>query len=290
MISDKQPELGSRVDEVNDTRTYFARFSLKAARTGTLYVALPLLFVYALLFVMQESLIFFPQRDGPGTSYEFGLPVEELFVAVDGAELHALHFRTADPQGVVLYLHGNAGSLHSWGAVAPDLVTHGYDLFIIDYRGYGQSSGRITSEAQLHTDMARVYDHVQTLYPEDQIVLYGRSLGTPLAARLAADNNPRLLILESPFYSLEVLARRQFPFVPGFLVKYPLRTHEWIAWVQCPVVIIHGRDDAIVPFADGERLQAHVRAPLSFYAIDGGGHNDLSLFPAYHAALAKVLR
>lgn len=242
-----------------------------------------------MLFMFQERLIFFPQHDPPGTRYAFDLPVEEVWIPVEGARLHALWFRVPEPQGVVLYLHGNAGSLRSWGAVGPDLAARGYDVLIVDYRGYGQSTGQISGEAQLHADMATVYTWVLERYPEQQVVLYGRSLGSGLATRLAAERTPRLLILESPFYSLEALARQQFPFVPPFLLRYPLRTWSWIGAVRAPVVIIHGTADEVVPFADGERLAAAVRTPLRFVAVSGGGHNDLAVFPVYDEALDEAL-
>lgn len=243
----------------------------------------------ALIYAMQERLIFFPERDPPGTRYLFGVPVEEQHIPVEGAQLHALLFRAPEPRGVILYLHGNAGSLRSWGAVAPDFVARGYDVLLVDYRGYGQSSGSIAGEAQLHADVAAVYAWVAARYPEEQIVLYGRSLGSGLAVRLAAERRPRLLILESPFYSLEAIARRQFPFLPPFLLKYPLRTWSWIGQVRCPVVIIHGTADEVVPFADGERLSASVTAPLRFHQVENGGHNDLSGLPAYWAAIDEAL-
>lgn len=242
-----------------------------------------------MLVMLQERLIFFPQRDPPGTRYAFGLPGEEVWIPVAGASLHTLWFRVPEPHGVILYLHGNAGSLQSWGAVGPNLAARGYDVLIVDYRGYGQSTGRISGEAQLHADMAVVYAWVLERYPEQQVVLYGRSLGSGLAARLAAEHTPRLLILESPFYSLEAIARRQFPFVPPFLLRYPLRTWSWIGAARAPVVIIHGTDDKVVPFADGERLAAAVRSPLRFVTVPGGGHNDLAAFPAYDEVLDAVL-
>jgi hypothetical protein len=137
--------------------------------------------------------------------------------------------------------------------------------------------------------MAAVYDFVRARYPEEQIILYGRSLGSGLATRLAAENAPQQLILESPFYSLEAIARRQFPFVPPFVLKYPLRTYEWISQVDCPITIVHGTADNVVPYADGERLREHIAAPLRFQRIEGGGHNDLELFREYHAAMDAAL-
>jgi hypothetical protein len=244
----------------------------------------------ALLYLAQERLIFFPERDSPGTRYAFGVPADELFLPVEGAQLHALLFRAPEPRGVILYLHGNAGSLRTWEAVAPNLVARGYDVLMVDYRGYGQSTGRIAGEAELHGDMAAVYAWLSARHPEEQIVLYGRSLGSGLATRLAAERRPRLLILESPYHSLEAIARRQFAFIPPFLLKYPLRAYQWVGQVRCPVVIVHGTADAVVPFADGERLATSVNASLRFHPVEGGGHNDLGRFPAYQAAIDEALR
>jgi uncharacterized protein len=253
------------------------------------FVAAGYALLCALLYTLQARLIFFPEHDPPGTRYQLGVAAEEIVIPVQGAQLHALHVRAAAPHGVILYLHGNAGSLRSWGAVAPDLVARGYDLLMVDYRGYGQSTGSIASEAQLHADMDATYAWVTARYPEEQLVLYGRSLGSGLAARLAAEHRPRLLILESPFYSLEAIARRQFPWTPQPLLKYPLRTWDWISGVQCSVVIIHGAADDVVPLGDGERLAAFVTAPLRFHRIAGGGHNNLAASPAYWAAIDQAL-
>lgn len=256
------------------------------------------LVVYGLIslivYYLQERLIFLPESNGPGTRYSFGLPFEEVRIPVDGAILHGLYFHAGDfhggdAKGVIVYFHGNAGSLRTWGGVAPDLVARGYDVFIVDYRGYGQSTGQITSELQLHRDMDKVYALARTRYEPEKIILYGRSIGSPLAARLAAQEPVGLLILETPFYSLEVVARRQLPILPMSLLKYPMKTHAWLEHVESPVLILHGTADEVIPFADGERLLFHVRTPASFHAIEGGRHNDLARFPAYHAALDVAL-
>ncbi|WP_298820976.1 alpha/beta hydrolase [Chloroflexus sp.] len=247
--------------------------------------ALLCLFIYA----VQERLIFVPHIDPPGAAYDTRSAAEDIWLPVENATLHALWFRYPDPRGIILYFHGNGGTLRSWVAVAPDLVERGYDLLLVDYRGYGRSTGQISGEDQLHADMTAVYDWAVARYPETQIVLYGRSLGSSFATRLAATRNPGLLILESPFYSLEALARRQFPWAPSFLLKYPLRTHEWIGQVRCPIVIIHGTDDTVVPFTHSEQLANLVTAPLRFHRIEGGGHNNLATFAAYHAAIDAAL-
>lgn len=264
---------------------------------GVLRLVLFLLVAYGLICLLvyyaQERLIFVPERNGPGTRYNFGLPFEELRIQVEGATLHALYFSAAaigvETKGIIVYFHGNAGSLRTWGGVAPDLVPRGYDLLIVDYRGYGQSTGQIENELQLHRDMDAVYAVARARYEPDKIILFGRSLGAPLAARLAAQHTPRLLILEAPFYSIEAMARRMLPFIPTSLLKYPMKTHAWLEYVESPILILHGTADEVVPFADGERLLYHVKSPTSFHAIEGGRHNDLARFSTYQAALDMAL-
>ncbi|MFV9507115.1 MAG: alpha/beta hydrolase [Oscillochloridaceae bacterium umkhey_bin13] len=252
-------------------------------------ITLTYLGMCGLIYLRQEQMIFFPRQDPPDTSYDFGRPVSEVWLPVAGARLHALWFQVPEPQGVILYLHGNADTLRNWGPEAASLTDFGYDLFIVDYRGYGQSSGTINGEAQLHADMDVVYGWVRERYPADQIVVYGRSLGTGLATRLAAINQPGLLILESPYYSMELLARRQVPWAPLFLLKYPLRSYRWIGQVQSPVVIFHGTADELIPFEDSQRLATYVTAPLTFYALEGGGHGGLQRFTLYHEGLQAAL-
>lgn len=241
------------------------------------------------IYLVQERLIFHPERVQPGTRYTFDHPFEELFLPVEGASLHTLWFHANEPQGVVVYFHGNGGSLRMWGTRAAPLVDRGYDVIMVDYRGYGQSTGTISSEAQLLADANAVYAWVLDRYPETQIVLYGSSLGTSFASWLAANHQPRLLILESPFYSIEELARHNFPWVPSFLLKYPLRSYSWIGQVRCPVIIFHGTDDPVIPFADSKRLAGEVTAPLSFYRLEGGGHVDFDDYLLYHEALDRSL-
>lgn len=241
------------------------------------------------LYLVQEQLIFPNEYDPPDTRYSFSRAFEEVFIPVADARLHALWFRVPDPKGVVVFFHGNGGTLRTWGHRAIAFVDRGYDVFMVDYRSYGQSTGRIQSEVQLFADARAVYTWVREHYRDEQIVLYGSSLGTSFASRLAAEYQPRLLILESPFYSVEELARRRFPWAPSTLLKYPLRSYSWIGQITCPVIIFHGTADQVVPFDHSERLAAHLTAPLMFYRIVGGNHVDTEQYPIYHQALDIAL-
>ena len=181
-------------------------------------------------------------------------------IPVPGATLHALHFTQPQPRGLVFFLHGNAGNLQTWTTGVDFYRRVNYDLFILDYRGYGKSTGTIDGEDQLHADVRAAWDAIAPRYRDVPIVIYGRSLGTGLAARLARDVQPALLVLVTPYASLAAAAKRAFPMAPEFLLKYRLRTDTLIADVRSPVLLMHGNRDTLIPLADSEALLARVRA------------------------------
>lgn len=246
--------------------------------------------VCGLLYFYQERLIFYPEATAADFEYTFPHAHDEVVLEVEGATIHALYFKVDRPRGAVLYLHGNAGSLRSWGSIASDFLEHGYDILIPDYRGYGKSTGKVTSERMLLRDATEAYEYLEGHHPDAPIIVYGRSLGTGIATYLAATKSPKMLILESAYYSLRDLARRQFPFLPPMLLKYPLRTDLWITEVSCPIYLFHGARDEFIPYESSERLLPRIRAEHELFAIQGGGHNNLGEFTEYEKKLAEVLR
>lgn len=247
------------------------------------------LMLCAALYFNQERMLFFPTTLPQDFVYPADHPYTEVFLPIDGVTLALAHFRRPDPQGVVLYLHGNGTTLESAGSLSQRFIDRGYDVVIVDYRGYGKSTGRITSEADLHTDARAAYDYVLEHYREEQIVLYGQSLGSGLAVRLAAELSPRLLLLESPYFSMRDLVGQKYPFVPPFLLKYQLRSDLAIGAVACPIYFFHGTDDTLIPFDASERLLEIATAPARLIRIAGGGHSDLYAFALYQAELDEIL-
>ena len=241
------------------------------------------------LYVSQERLIF-PATTLPADyQFHFEQRFEEIRVPVDGGALDALLFRQAEPRGLVFYLHGNGGDLTTWTTGLDFYRRINYDLFIIDYRGYGRSSGRIESEAQLHEDVRAAWETIAPRYRDVPIVLFGRSLGTALATQLATQVDPALLVLVTPFTSLAATATRRYPFAPDFLLKYPLRTDAIIGAVRSPVLLMAGTQDSLTPLADSITLKSLVRAPVELLVVDGAHHNDIHRFPAYIDGLAERL-
>ncbi len=247
----------------------------------------------ALLWWGQERLIFQPTRLPAEHRFAFGPDVHERHIDVDGARLSALHLKLPAPRGLVFYLHGNAGNLDSWFVNADFWRQANVDLFMIDYRGYGKSSGRIESEAQLHADVRAAWDQLAPRYAGLRRVLLGRSLGSGLAARLAADLSgsqpPDLTVLISPYASLERVAREHFPWVPPQLLRYPLRTDRLIGRIRGPILLLHGGLDNVIPPAHARDLQ--LLAPTArLHLVPQAAHNDLQAFDDYLAAIADALR
>lgn len=242
----------------------------------------------------QESLIFYPETLPPGFRYAFSRTFEELNVPVEGAILNALLFKASNPKGAILYFHGNAGSLRTWGEVAQDFTSRGYDILIPDYRGFGKSTGRITNEKDLLNDGMAVYRWLAKTTPEDRIVIYGRSIGTGVAAPVARAAKSRMLLLETPFLSLVDLASFHYPLVPrsilSLYLKYPLRTDRIIGEIACPVYLLHGTRDEIVPFDHSVRLERLIHSPHRLIRIEGGGHNNLSDYDLFNRELDQILR
>jgi len=242
-----------------------------------------------LLYLKQERIILPASALAADYRFQFDQPFEEVWIPVQGASLHALHFKQPHPRGVVFFLHGNAGNLVSWTTGVDFYRRVNYDLFIVDYRGYGKSTGHIENEAQLHADARAAYDAMAPLYRDKPIVIYGRSLGTALAASLARDVQPRLLVLVSPFSSLAASAAQAYPWAPGWVLKYPLRTDVIIGDVKSPILLIHGSEDKLIPLSHSERLKALARSPVELLVVPGAGHGDIHKFPVYLDGLAARL-
>ena len=251
-----------------------------------------LLFVFITsgIYFFQEKLIFFPEVVSPTYQYQFDHDFEEVnYQVAEGITINALHFKAEESKGIVFYSHGNAGSLSGWGFVADLFLMNNYDVLIYDYRGYGKSNGSV-SEANLYHDAMYIYEQLASEYGEDKIVVYGRSIGSGIATKVASEFNPKQLILESPYYNLPDLAKKIFPFIPSFLLRYKLRNDQMIEAVKCPITIFHGTYDEVIYFGSSLKLEKHTKKGDKIVPIVAGHHNDLANFEVFHAELKNALK
>ncbi len=232
-------------------------------------------------------------------TFEHNIPFEEFYFENPHTDMkiNALYFKTpkVPSDGLVFYLHGNATNLQRYGTYAIDFVDKGYDVLMIDYRGFGKSKGKITEEAIIHRDVQYIYEQILATYPysEDQIVLYGRSLGTGIATKLASSihNNPKALMLEMPYFNIADVAKYYFPILPyEKLFKFTFRTDLWIQQVDCPIYIFHGTRDWIVPYSSSQKFRPYLKEKDCFVTIKGGRHKNLRTFPLYHQQLLHFLQ
>ena len=260
-----------------------------------LIISFVLLNIYGLLcgviYFFQENLIFLPTQLPQEHSYVMDSTFEELFLDTeDGARLNGLHFKVENSKGTILYYHGNAGDLQRWGEISQFFVDLQYSVIVMDYRGYGKSTGKRSMEA-LYLDSELWYEYAKQHYSENEIILYGRSLGTTFATFVASRNQPKNLLLESPFYSIEEVAKSKFPILPvKSLLHYKFPTYQYINKVICPITIYHGTDDSVIKYKQGERLFESIEKDAkTMISVPGGGHNDLVLFEEYLDTIGEAL-
>ncbi len=243
----------------------------------------------AALWFRQEWLIFRPHTLPADWVFDKGADVHERWIDVPGGRLNALHLKLPAPDGVVYFLHGNGGSLEGWFVNLDAYRRANLDLFMIDYRGYGKSPCCITSQAQLHADVRAAWQAIAPAYAGKTRVFYGRSLGTGLAAVLAAEVQPELTILASPYLSMAALADEHYAWVPQAVLRYPMRTDEALVRVTTPVLMLHGTEDRLIDVSHARRLKA-LRPQTTLVEIAGAAHNDVSRFDAYREAVAAALQ
>ncbi|MEM6719671.1 MAG: alpha/beta fold hydrolase [Bacteroidota bacterium] len=251
------------------------------------------LFLICMLAAFQEKIIFRSETLPLDHVFTSSIPFEELYLkASDDAIIHGLHYKQEAPKGVLVYYHGNARTLEYWGKWAENLsVKYNYDVVIMDYRGYGKSQGK-RSHSQMLADALLFYDYAKTKFSEEEITIFGRSLGGAFATHTATHRNAKQLLLESTFTSVIDIGKRQFWFLPlKWLLRYPFQNIENIQKISMPTYIIHGTKDAVVPYEHGQKLyHKSGSSTKKFYTIPNGEHNDLIAYPSYFEALDEILK
>jgi alpha-beta hydrolase superfamily lysophospholipase len=261
-----------------------------------LYVLILVMIAYCVisiaLYYLQDYMLFKPEKLSEDFQFHYdNQNTKEYFLETrDGATINGLLFKSKDqPKGMVLYLKGNSKSIKGWGKFAVDFTRHGYSVFMVDYRGFGKSTGRRSQKA-IKRDLQVIYNKIKEKMSEEHIILYGRSLGSGFATKLASMNNPKMLILDAPYYSLTKVTGRYMPFMPlSLLMKYPLPTYKWLKYVQCPIHIIHGTHDKLIPFKSSIKLSKIKPKLTKLHTVIGGGHKNLNNFESYHKMLDEIL-
>jgi pimeloyl-ACP methyl ester carboxylesterase len=243
-----------------------------------LKVIIGLYLVICIIFLLfQEKLIFIPEKLSVDYVFNFNKDFEEISIEVEeDIVLNGAIFKSQEPRGLVFYLHGNGGSLRTWERASKPYTDSDYDLFIIDYRGYGKSDGKIKSQKQLYLDMQTAYQEMCKRYNEEDIIVLGYSLGTGIAAKIASTNKPKSLILLAPYYNLHWALRQLYPYLPGFLLRYNLKTNIYIKDCEMPIYLVHGNKDQLFNYKASVKLNLVNPEWSKLKILDGLGHQDLA--------------
>ena len=227
---------------------------------------------------LEPRVAFFPFRGESATPRDYGIAYEPVTIETrDGERLHAWMMDAPYSRARVVYFHGNGGNLSNWAPVLSGIVTRGYSVLAVDYRGYGLSTGRPT-ERGLYRDVEAVLAHVRRVdHPPVPLIYWGRSLGATMTAYAASIDAPDGVILEAAFPGARAAVRASalLSFLSLF-ASYRFPTTQFMKTVQAPTLVIHGDRDGVIPFELGREVFDAIIAPKEFVAIRGGDHNDLS--------------
>ncbi len=244
------------------------------------------------IYYLQDYLLFKPEKLPEDFQFYYeNQDIKEYNLETrDGAVINALLFKPkGESKGIVFYLKGNSKSIKGWGKFAVDFTRHNYNVLMVDYRGFGKSTGRRSQKA-IKRDLQEVYNKIKEETSENRIIVYGRSLGSGFAAKLASMNSPKMLILDAPYYSLTKVTARYAPFMPlSILIKYPLPTYKWLKYVQCPIHIIHGTNDTLIPYKTSVKLSKVNPKLTKLHTVIDGGHKNLNNFESYHKMLDEII-
>jgi pimeloyl-ACP methyl ester carboxylesterase len=225
------------------------------------------------MYFFQTDFIFKPTKIAAAFHFTFDQPYEEINIPVENATLNAGLFKTGSiAKGVIFFVHGNAENMTKLEEHADYYNSLGYDFFAYDFRSFGKSTGKNTTEQQFYKDAKIVYDFIKKRYNETKITVIGYSIGTATAAFLAAENHPRNLALIAPYYSLNKMTTHRYKIIPPFLLKFPFDTYKNVQKASCAIGLFHGTIDEVIPFENSVEL-AKCNEKATLYRFEGQLHD-----------------
>ncbi len=252
--------------------------------TGVLVVSITLYF-------LQEKFILHAVRLPVSYEFQFGGDFEEInLIMSDGISQNGILFKTKNSRGLIMLMHGHSGNAENWESMAFKFSKLNYDLLVPDYRGFGKSEGKF-SERDTYSDVKIWYQHMCSIYPESNISLYGKGIGSTFASYLAQEFNPDKLILESPLYDLKFTAVKYYPLFPfiKYIPTYKFNTASHIKKVKLPVYVTHGKLNKLVHYENSTKLLELNSSHVDLCIIEDGDHHNLITHPAYNQYLNQIL-
>ncbi len=255
-----------------------------------------IIFIYAsagiALYYLQEKFLFHPDPLSKDFDFKFKLPFREVNIPMNARDtVNMIQFYPANAvaKGVVLYFHGNRGNVIRYEKYANNFLKNGYEVWIPDFPTYGKTTGKL-SEENMYLQSKEVYNLAHSKFSADSIIVYGKSLGTGVAAYIAAKKNCRMLILETPYFSIPDLFSTYAPIYPTErMTHFKFPVGEYLKDVNAPVLIFHGTDDETIPYRSAEKLKKVLKPGDEFITIENGHHNNLIDFPIIQEKIDSVL-
>ncbi len=245
------------------------------------------------LYFLQDVILFHPVSLKRTHQYDFPQPHKDISIPINDKDtLNLIDFSSTGPaaRGVVLYFHGNKRNISWYAKYIPYFTRHGYEVLMIDYPGYGKSTGKLTEE-KLYDWALQAYNIAIKKFAADSIIIYGKSMGTGIAAQLASIRGCKKLILETPYYDFPSVIGHYLPIYPvRWMIHYNLPTHEYISRISAPITIFQGTKDRLVTYSNAKRLIPLLKKGDEFITVKGGGHNDLYQYPEVVSKLDSLLR
>ena len=245
-----------------------------------------------ILYYLQEFFLFHPTKLDSNHVFQFDQPFEELKIPINQTDtISMVKFLPKDSirKGVVVYYHGNMQNIGRYARFAKNFTKQGYEVWMEDYPGFGKSTGKRT-EGKLYMQAMQVMQMASNQYGKDSIILYGKSFGTGIAAYTASASNCKMLILETPYYSIPSLFSCYAPIYPtSMMADYKIPTHEFLEDVKYPITIFHGTGDGVIPYRCAAKLKKVLKPSDEFITIEKGTHHNLNDFPLFQHKLDSLL-
>ena len=245
------------------------------------------------IYFLQDKILFHPEPLDKNYKYAFATSHKEVnipYAANSNLNIIQFHAKDSIAKGVVLYFHGNRKNIAHYAKFAPNFTKHGYEVWMIDYPGFGKSTG-VFSEQALYDWALTFYKLARAKYAPDSIIIYGKSLGSGIAAQLASVRDCKSLILETPYYSFPSVVGSYLPIYPvNKMIHFKIPTWKYLQNVTAPVTIFHGTYDGVIPIRNGKRLKQFLKPGDEFLVVKDGSHNDLNDFSMYQQKLDSLLK
>ena len=246
------------------------------------------------LYYTQDKFLLHPQTLPTDYTFQFNHSFQEIIIPINKEDtINMVRFTPADDtvsKGAVLYLHGNTGNIVNYAPEAEQFLKHNYEVWMPDYPGFGKSRGVFT-EKNVNEAIFQVKRFMNTRFSDSNIIVYGKSLGTGIAASLASNLKVKYLILEAPYFSIPDLFWCRVPFFPmSAMSNYKIPTGEYISEATCPVTVFHGTDDEVIPLKCAEKIKPFMNSKDQFVLISKGKHNDLTERIEYKKVMNKLLQ